>query len=189
MTADFDLVVLGDVNPDLVLRGGDVVPAFAQAERLVEEARLTIGGSGAIMACAAASLGLRVALCGVIGADHFGDWMRERLDAEGIHIRGLHVATERPTGITVVLSTPEDRAMLTMPGTIADLQRGLIDLDLLRAAAHVHVSSYFMQRSLSARPARAVLDRARGRRDHLGRPELGSVGRVERWPQRASPLS
>jgi sugar/nucleoside kinase (ribokinase family) len=50
----------------------------------------------------------------------------------------------------VVLSTPEDRAMLTMPGTVADLQRGLIDLDLLRAAAHVHVSSYFMQRSLAS---------------------------------------
>jgi sugar/nucleoside kinase (ribokinase family) len=149
MTAEFDLVVLGDVNPDLVLRGGDVVPAFAQAERLVDEARLTIGGSGAIMACAAVSLGLRVALCGVVGADHFGDWMRERLAAKGVDTRGLHVADERPTGITVVLSTAEDRAMLTMPGTVADLRRGLIDLDLLRAASHVHVSSYFMQRSLA----------------------------------------
>ena len=57
-----DLLVLGDANPDLVLRGGDIVPAFGQAERLVNEATLTVGGSGAILACGAARLGLRVAL-------------------------------------------------------------------------------------------------------------------------------
>ena len=49
MAADLDLLVLGDANPDLVLHGGDVVPAFGQAEHLVEDARLTIGGSGAIL--------------------------------------------------------------------------------------------------------------------------------------------
>ena len=31
--ADLDLLVLGDANPDLVLRGGDVTPAFGQTER------------------------------------------------------------------------------------------------------------------------------------------------------------
>ena len=39
----FDLLVLGDANPDLVLTG-DAEPAFGQAERLVDEARLTVGG-------------------------------------------------------------------------------------------------------------------------------------------------
>ncbi len=34
-----DILVLGDANPDLVLSGEDVVPAFGQAERLVDEAR------------------------------------------------------------------------------------------------------------------------------------------------------
>jgi hypothetical protein len=44
----FDVLVLGDANPDLVMRGGNVHPAFGQAERLVDEAKLTIGGSDAI---------------------------------------------------------------------------------------------------------------------------------------------
>ena len=48
---DFDIVVLGDCNPDLVLSGDDVVPQFGQVERLVDGAELTIGGSGGIMAC------------------------------------------------------------------------------------------------------------------------------------------
>jgi hypothetical protein len=38
--ARFDVVVIGDANPDLLVRGGDVVPAFGQHEHMVEEARL-----------------------------------------------------------------------------------------------------------------------------------------------------
>ena len=58
----YDLLVLGDINPDLVLRGDDVRPVLGQAERIVDEARFTIGGSGAITACGTAALGLRVGI-------------------------------------------------------------------------------------------------------------------------------
>ena len=68
----FDILVLGDANPDLVLIGETVVPAFGQAERLVNDARMVVGGSGAIFACGAARLGLRVAFAGVVGDDIFG---------------------------------------------------------------------------------------------------------------------
>ena len=145
---DLDLLVLGDANPDLVLSGGDVVPAFGQAERLVDEALLTVGGSGAIMACGAARLGLRVAFAGVVGDDLFGSYMRGQLAARGIDVGGMVTDPHRPTGLTVVLSTPEDRAILTSPGTIGDLRASMIDPVHLRAARHVHVSSYFLQTAL-----------------------------------------
>jgi sugar/nucleoside kinase (ribokinase family) len=148
--ADLDLLVLGDANPDLVLRGGDVEPAWGQTERLVEEGRLTVGGSGAIMACAAAKLGLRTAFAGVVGDDPFGSYMRDQLEARGVDTRGVVVDPHRPTGVTVVLSRGDDRAMLTSPGTIADLRGSLVDPDLLAGARHVHVSSYFLQRALRA---------------------------------------
>jgi len=146
---DLDLLVLGDANPDLVLRGGDVVPVFGQAERLVDEARLTVGGSGAIMACGAARLGLRVAFAGVVGSDLFGSYMREQLVARDVDVAGLVIDADRPTGLTVILSTGDDRAMLTSPGTIGDMRASLIEPDLLRAARHVHVSSYFLQTGLA----------------------------------------
>ena len=148
--ADFDLLVLGDANPDLVLRGGDVVPAFGQAERMVEEATLTVGGSGAILACGAARLGLRVAICGVVGDDLFGRYLREELTLHGVNTRGLITDPDRPSGLTVVFSIPGDRAMLTAAGTVADLRADLIDPALLASARHVHVSSYFLQRALQA---------------------------------------
>jgi sugar/nucleoside kinase (ribokinase family) len=160
---ELDLLVLGDVNPDIVMRGGEVTPAFGQAERIVEEATLTIGGSGGILACGAARLGLRTAFCGVVGDDLFGRFVREEMMRLGVDISGLVVLPGRPTGMTVVLSTAEDRAMLTAKGTIADLRADLIDLRLLHSARHVHVSSYFLQPGLAADlPALFQEIRARG---------------------------
>jgi len=143
-----DLLVLGDANPDLVLTG-DVDPAFGQAERLVDEAHLTVGGSGAIVATGAARLGLRVGFCGVVGDDPFGRFLRDELDRQGVDIGGLLLDAARPTGVTVVLARPTDRAILTHAGTIADLRTDLIDPARLERARHVHVSSYFLQQSLA----------------------------------------
>ena len=147
--SDLDILVLGDANPDLVLSGGDVVPAFGQAERLVDEARLVIGGSGAIFACGAAKLGLRVAFAGVVGDDMFGRFMCDQLQAHGIDTSAVAVLPERSTGVTVVLSGRDDRAMLTFAGTIGDLRRSVIGADVLSRTRHIHVSSYFLQRTLA----------------------------------------
>jgi sugar/nucleoside kinase (ribokinase family) len=148
VAGDLDLLVLGDANPDLVLHGGDVVPAFGQAEHLVDDARLSIGGSGAILACGAAKLGLRVAIAAVVGDDLFGRFVIDGLAAHGVDVAAVHVDPETPTGVTVVLSGPDDRAILTMPGTIAGLSAQRIEPALLERARHVHVSSYFLQAAL-----------------------------------------
>ena len=143
-----DLLVLGDANPDLVLAGGDVVPAFGQAEHVVDEARLVVGGSGAIIACGAARLGLDVALVAVVGDDPLGALMRSELEARGVDTAGLVVDPSLPTGLSVVLSGERDRAILTHVGAIAALRLDLVDTDLLASARHVHVSSYFLHPGL-----------------------------------------
>jgi sugar/nucleoside kinase (ribokinase family) len=156
-----DLLVLGDANPDLVLLG-DVEPAFGQAERLVERAHLTVGGSGAIVACGAARLGLRVGFCGVVGDDLFGRFLGDELEGRGVDVGGLIAEPGGSTGVTVVLARPNDRAILTNPGTIGDLGSDLVDPVLLDGARHVHVSSYFLQRRL-APGLLALFERVRGR--------------------------
>ena len=145
----FDILVLGDANPDLVMSGETVEPAFGQAERLVDEGRLVIGGSGAIFACGAAKLGLRVAFAGVVGDDIFGRYMCDQLQAHGVDTTAVAVLPDRSTGVTVVLSGRHDRAMLTFAGTIGDLRRSMIDADVLSRTRHIHVSSYFLQRALT----------------------------------------
>ena len=146
--AELDLLVLGDCNPDLLLRGGDLEPAFGQVERVVEHAELVVGGSGAITACGAARLGLRTALSGVVGDDLFGRFMVDALTDRGVGVSGIVVDRERPTGVSVVLVRGEDRAILTALGTIEALSVDRVDRTLLRSARHVHVSSFFLQHRL-----------------------------------------
>ncbi|MGH2637291.1 MAG: carbohydrate kinase family protein [Actinomycetota bacterium] len=148
MERSFDVLVLGDANPDLVLRGGDLGPVADQREALVESATFTVGGSGAIFACAAARLGLRVAFAGVVGDDVFGRFMREELRGRGVDARGLVVREGRSTGVSVVLSRPGDRGTYTVPGTVADLNAEVVDRELLASVEHVHVASFYLQRAL-----------------------------------------
>ncbi len=157
---DLDLLVLGDINPDLVLAAADMDVVFGQAERLVDEAALTIGGSGAIMACAAVRLGLRTAIAGVVGADLFGEFMVRALRDRGVDTSGVVVDSTRRTGLTVILARPGDRAILTFAGAVAALRADQVDLGLLARARHVHISSYFLQTAL-APGAPALLESAR----------------------------
>jgi len=153
--SELDLLVVGDCNPDLVLRGGEVEPAFGQVERLVDEAELTIGGSAAIMACGAARLGLETALVSIVGDDPLGRFMLDALAERDVDVSGVVVRAGARTGVTVVLVRGSDRAMLTAPGTITELTPELVDRRLLSAARHVHVSSYFLHDGL--RPGLADL--------------------------------
>ncbi|MGZ4243425.1 MAG: carbohydrate kinase family protein [Solirubrobacteraceae bacterium] len=146
---DLDVLVLGDVNPDLVLSDRSMEVAFGQAETLVDDAELTIGGSGAIMACAAARLGLRTALAGLVGADQFGAFMRDAVVACGVDVSGVVVDAGERTGLTVVLARPGDRAILTFPGAIAAMTADRVAPELLARARHVHVSSLYLQTALA----------------------------------------
>jgi len=140
----FDLVVVGDCNPDVLVMGSDVDPAFGQQEKLVDGISLVIGGSAAITAVAAARLGLRVALVAAVGADPAGEFMRDQLAAEGVDVGSVVVREGAPTGMTVALSRGADRAILTAPGAVASLTTQDVPTALLTRARHVHVSSYFL---------------------------------------------
>jgi len=157
-----DILVLGELNADLILRG-DVVPEWNQTEKLIDDAALTLGSSSAIFACGAARLGLRVAFVGVVGDDLLGRFCREALDARGVDTSGVVVDPALRTGMTVILQLPDDRAMLTFPGAIPMLRAELIDPALIQAARHIHVGSYFWQTALQpGLPTLFAQARARG---------------------------
>jgi sugar/nucleoside kinase (ribokinase family) len=144
MTTEFDLLVVGDCNPDVLVLGDDVTPAFGQQERLVSRISLLVGGSGSITAVAAARLGLRVALVAAIGTDAAGEFMTSQLAGAGVDVSALVLRPGLPTPMTVVLSRGTDRAILTAPGAMPTLATADVPADLLAAARHLHVSSYFL---------------------------------------------
>ena len=155
-----DVLVVGDANPDLVLRG-DVRPRFGQAEQLLTGADLVLGGSAAITAAGCARLGLETVLLTALGDDVFGAITRQRLDERGVRLLLPRPAGGVPTGLSVILSPPgEDRAILTLPGTIPALRPEDVTDEHLAAARHVHVSSLYLQPRLAGGLA-GVFKRAR----------------------------
>jgi len=156
-----DLVVLGDCNPDVLVLGSDVAPAFGQQEKLVDGISLVIGGSAAITAVAAARLGLRVALVAAVGADPAGEFMRDQLAAEGVDVGPVVVREDAPTGMTVALSRGGDRAILTALGAVASLTAADVPASLLADARHVHASSWFLLRDCLGPGLAALFSAAR----------------------------
>ncbi|MBN1218950.1 MAG: sugar kinase [Anaerolineae bacterium] len=144
---DIDVVVVGELNVDLILTG-DVTPAFGQAEKLVDDATLTLGSSSAIFASGAARLGLRVAFIGKVGDDDFGRVALRFLQARGIDTSGVVVDPTVKTGLSVILSRPDDRAILTHLGSIAALRYEEIDQTIVSHARHLHLGSFFLLDSL-----------------------------------------
>jgi sugar/nucleoside kinase (ribokinase family) len=156
-----DLVVVGDCNPDVLVLGADVTPAFGQQEKLVQSMSLVVGGSASITAVAAARLGLSVALVAAVGADPAGEFMLDQLAGEGVDIAAVVVRDAAPTGMTVALSQGRDRAILTALGAVASLTAADIPVALLTRARHVHASSYFLLEASLGPGLAAVLAAAR----------------------------
>jgi sugar/nucleoside kinase (ribokinase family) len=142
---DPDLLVAGDVNPDVLVVDPDPVPVFGQVERIVREVRLTMGGSSSIMACGAARLGLTTAFCGVVGEDDAGRLALSLLRERGVDVRACRVDPTTPTAVTVVLARDDDRAILTALGTIDALVADDIPVELVARARHLHVGSTALQ--------------------------------------------
>lgn len=135
------ILVAGDANLDLVLRG-DVRPRFGQAEQLLDAADLVLGSSAGICAAGLARLGVDTAMVARVGSDVFGDRTIELLGNAGVDTAAIRVVDE-PTGISVILSAPEDRSILTLAGALS----GVTAAEVLAAAdgrTHVHFASYFL---------------------------------------------
>ncbi|MBH0082673.1 carbohydrate kinase family protein [Salinibacterium sp. SWN167] len=150
MSAQYPVLVVGDANIDLVVRG-DVVPRFGQVEQLLEHASLVLGGSACIMASGLAQLGVPTSVVAVIGDDEFGGIMRDSLVSAGVDVSAVHVDPQVPTGISVILSTADDRAILTLPGTVPLLTSAHVLAAVESSQAHwVHFASPFLMPEFTA---------------------------------------
>jgi sugar/nucleoside kinase (ribokinase family) len=145
---DTDVYVIGDVNPDILVIGDDVVPEFGQVEKYVGNIRMTIGGSSAITACGLARLGLRVAHGGVLGDDMLGQAILGALQERSVDTSTITFDEAIPTGATVHLGKGDQRAMLTATGTIDRLRAEDVPREILSHIGHIHAGSTGIQPKL-----------------------------------------
>lgn len=145
----FDVSVIGELNLDLILYG---LPRELTLERehLSDELRITLGSSSAIFAHNLASLGNKVGFSSSIGSDPFGEICLQRLGESGVDLGGVRRMAGKTTGLTVILPQQKQRYILTYPGTMFEMSERDLDLSYVFNAKHLHVSSYFLQKSLQS---------------------------------------
>ena len=145
----FDVTIAGELNLDLILYG---LPQELAPERelLAERMMLTLGSSSAIVAHNLAALGCRVGFVSRIGDDPLGQIAVERLAASGVDVEKIRRVADKKTGLTVILQRELLRNILTYPGTIFELSLDDLDFDYLTDAGHFHLSSFYLQRGLTA---------------------------------------
>ncbi len=144
---DFDVLVIGDLNVDLILSGLPRLPQFGE-EVLATGLAQRLGGSAANFAVCCARLGMSVAFVANVGRDEFGSFLRNTLEELGVATDYVRRHPDLSTGITVSLSGAHDRAFVTYVGTIDSLHGSDIPPDLPGRARHMHVASYFLQTQL-----------------------------------------
>lgn len=134
----WDVVVVGEIFADHVFSGFQRWPAPGEEVHTDYYVR-ELGGGAVNTACALARLHHRVRLIGLIGeADR--TWFETRLKGFGLSADGLR-CSPLDTGVTVSVSTAEDRSFYTYPGANRRLTELLDDAAIraeLIAARHVH---------------------------------------------------
>lgn len=149
----FDLLAVGELNPDLILTGiHDNEPRLG-VEQEFGGYRLTLGSSTAICCVLTQRLGLRTAMSACVGDDDYGRFCRQALETERVDTRMVVTQPGVETGLTVCLPYPSDRLLMTCKGAMALDPSAALSDELLRTARHLHVGSFFLQTALRPRLA------------------------------------
>lgn len=144
MLKQFDVVVIGELNVDIILNNINGQPEIGK-EKIAGNMSVTLGSSSAIFASNLSSLGAKVAFIGKTGIDSFADIVIKSLENKGVDTSHIIQTPKFNTGATIVLNYEEDRAMVTYPGAMNDFKMSDIDFDFVAKAHHLHFSSIFLQ--------------------------------------------
>lgn len=150
-----EIVVIGELNVDLVASGLITQPELGR-EIIAGDFEITLGSASAIFASGIARLGRGVTFVSQVGKDEFGRYCVDTLAKRGISTDSVSVTDNSKTGVTVVLSTPKDRALVTYLGAIAELSFNDIPLEFLGGHRHLHLTSYYLQTALRPDFARLI---------------------------------
>lgn len=141
------VLVVGEINVDLICSGYSQFPRPGR-EVLAEDVLLTLGSSSAICAMGLARLGNAVRFVGLVGDDPWGEFCLQTLADAGIDVSRVRRSAAMKTGLTVSITSQQDRALLTYPGAAAALCEEDVDDAAFAGCTHLHVASYFLQPAL-----------------------------------------
>jgi len=146
------VLVAGELNVDIVLQGYRSFPRPGK-EVLVDDFEMVLGSASAICAMGLARLGTPVAFLGKVGDDTWGRYCLDTLKGRGIETSRVVRDPGLKTGLTVAITSPRDRALVSFLGSINALTADDLPASVFAGFAHLHVSSFFLQDKLTSRCA------------------------------------
>lgn len=158
------LCVVGNLNRDVKVQEVPESPGlFQDGETSVPHISETIGGGGAISACAAVGLGAEVRFLAKVGADPLAERLRLAMEHHGVRTRLAH-DPRSATGTTVALSyaTGHRHFLSCLPNNEA-LQFDDLDLAALDGCGHLLRADVWFSQSMLEGGNRRLLSEAHRR--------------------------
>jgi sugar/nucleoside kinase (ribokinase family) len=173
------MLCLGEALVDMI---GEAPAPSANA---VERFEPHFGGATANVAVFAARAGARVSLAGVAGADRWGQWLMERLEAEQVDITHFRLVEGLNTQLAFVSVDERGEPTYELYGELLEPLVGALQ-DRIDDAVDGAVGLFISSNTLAGAGERALTMRARERALAHGRPVIFDCNlRLHRWSSRA----
>jgi len=137
----YDVTVIGEIYQDHVFSGFSAWPLPGE-EIFTNQYEWELGGGAVTTACALSRLGRKIQLIGIAGESDMPR-MEERLSRFAVNTDGI-VRSKTRSGVSISISTKQDRSFFTYRGANVELQdRLMADQELLTRVAdsrHIHLA-------------------------------------------------
>lgn len=152
----FDVITFGSATQDIYLQSKKFLPVsgknFTTGKGIclplgskieVENVFLTSGGGGTNAAATFANQGFKVAYCGSVGQDNFGDLIVEELKKINVNTDFIVKTKAKPTNIAVILMQPRrDRTILVYRGASDVLEKADIPWPRLKETRWFYLAPF-----------------------------------------------
>ncbi|MFH1894305.1 MAG: carbohydrate kinase family protein, partial [Patescibacteria group bacterium] len=142
----YDIITFGSASQDIYFASKKFLPAYGKkfitgegvclnlgSKTEMESVFFSSGGGGTNAAATFAKLGLKVAYCGQVGQDYFGNSILKELKDLKIDARLVKQTSKKPTNTSVILDYPgKDRTILVYRGASDFLEKKEIPWDKLK---------------------------------------------------------
>jgi sugar/nucleoside kinase (ribokinase family) len=136
-------LVIGDLNVDIIVTGAPQLPILGH-EIPCEDIRTVMGGAASIFACRLGQLGAGVDIFGKVGSNSNGKVVLEKLKSSNVGTEKVKAIDSIKTGITISLTYPKNKALITYTRGIDTLTSSDIHPELFRGYDHLHISSIYI---------------------------------------------
>jgi sugar/nucleoside kinase (ribokinase family) len=161
----YDIITFGSATRDIFLRTKQFLIGDFKIDHFKKEICLPYGlkidiqnihfhsgGGGTNTAATFVAQGLKTAYCGVIGRDLEGKFVHNELLEKGIDTRFLLKTNKKPTNVSIIFSTPQERTILVYKGASQFLEKKMIPW------SQVKNTGWFYLAALSGKSAQRFKD-------------------------------